>query len=98
MKQVVGTFEIPEDLAKRLSELLTKKAIREQVLAQVVSEPSKYDTLEEKLIPVINEIDKIKTKITTEYVPSQYNDERYQWSFNGYEIDGNKLEVYEETE
>lgn len=97
MKNVVGSFEIPEDVAKRLSYLLTKKAIREQVLVSLVDDKAKFESVEDTLIPIVNEVDKLKAKITSEYVPDKYNDERYQWSYNGYEIDGNKVEVYEEV-
>ena len=96
MKKVVGTFEIPEELSKRLSELLTKKAIREQVLVSVANDPDKYDAMEEKLIPIINEIDSIKNTITIKNVPAEFRDERFEWSYNGYDISKNVCEVYEE--
>ena len=97
MRKVVGSFEVPEDLAKRLSNLLTKKAIREQVLTSLVDDMAKFETVEATLIPLVNEIDSIKNKVTVEYVPEKFQSEKYQWSYNGFEIDGTRVEVYEET-
>lgn len=90
---LVGTFEIPENIAKELSELLTKQSIRERLLTSVIGEPEKYEELEKQLIPVVQKIDALKTKITEEYVPNEY-DERYVWNYNGFEVSGTSVQVY----
>ena len=69
---VIGTFQIPEDLAKELSELLIKQTIRERVLVQLVEDPIKYEQTENLLIPITAKIEAIKIKITNEYVPEMY--------------------------
>ena len=92
---VIDTFEIPEDLAKELSELLTKQTIRDRLLVQLINEPEKYDTAEQRLIPVTAKIEAIEIKITKEYVPDKYNSTKYMWNYDGYEISGNKVEVIE---
>lgn len=90
---VIDTFEIPEELAKELSELLTKQLIREKMLQQVIGDPVKYENMENMLIPITSNIEAIKVKITNEYVPSQYNSIEYIWNYNGYEVDGNKVQI-----
>ena len=51
LQKVIDSFEIPEDLAKELSELLTKQTIRERILLQLVTEPEKFEEVEKTLIP-----------------------------------------------
>lgn len=95
---VVSTFNIPEDLAKRLSELLTKKMIREGLLANNMSDPVKYEQAENLLVPVVSEIEAIKYKITNEYVPEKYRSEKYFWNYDGYEIDGTTVQIMQAAE
>jgi len=98
MAQVLrDTFEIPEEVAKELSELLTKQSIREHLLLNTLNDKEKYDEVERQLIPIIQKIDAIKNKITNEFVPSQYNSEKYMWNYDGYEISKNILQIYEEA-
>jgi hypothetical protein len=94
MQTVVGSFEIPEELAKELSTLITKQGIRERLLATLVGE-EKYDEVEESLIELIQRIDVIKNKITEEYVPEEFRSEDYVWNYDGYEIAGRKVVIYE---
>lgn len=86
--QVVATFEIPGEIAKRLSELLVIQSIREKMLDQNIENPTKYEQMEKLLIPVTTEIDVLKSRITASYVPEQYRSDAYMWNFDGYEIDG----------
>ena len=96
MAQVVrGTFEIPEEIAKELSDLLARQTIKEHLLANLVSDREKFDDVEAQLIPIIQKIDAIKSKITIEYVPDEYKNERYSWNFDGYEVSKNVLQIYE---
>lgn len=92
---VVDTFEIPEDLAKELSDLLTKQTIRERLLVQLINEPEKYNQAEDMLIPVTARIEAIKIKITKEFVPVKYNDRRFQWNYDGWEVDQNRVQILE---
>ena len=93
-KQVlVDRFEIPDELARELSELLTKQTIRERLLTQLIDDQDKYNKVEDMLIPVTARIEAIKLKITKEYVPSEYDSTRYIWNYDGYEIDGNRLQI-----
>lgn len=90
---IVSSFEIPDALAKELSDLLTKQTIREKMLLQVIDDPNKYTMMEEMLIPITSRIEAIKVKITRDYVPKEYNSELYMWNYDGYEIDGNKVQI-----
>lgn len=90
---IVGTFDIPDDLAKELSDLLVKQTIREKMLLQVIDDPNKYAMMEKMLIPITSRIEAIKVKITRDYVPEKFNSESYMWNYDGYEIDGNSVQV-----
>lgn len=90
---IVGSFEIPDELAKELSELLTKQTIRERLLLQLIDEPEKYEKAEEMLVPIVSKIEAIKIKITKEYVPAEYNSTQYVWNYDGYEVAGNKVQI-----
>lgn len=93
---VIATFDIPEELAKELSELLTKQSIRQNMLKEIlISNPSKYEEVESLLLPVTTRIETIKAKITTEYVPDEYCDEKYMWNYDGYDISGTSVSIFE---
>lgn len=96
IQTVIDYFEIPEELAKELSTLLTKQTIKERLLIQLTGEPEKFNEVEEMLIPLTAKIEAIKIKITKEYVPDKYNDRRYQWNYDGYEVDENRVQIIEE--
>lgn len=90
---IIDTFEIPEIIAKRLSELLTIQTIREKILDQNIDNPTKYEQIEKMLIPVVSEIEALKTKITKDYVPKEYRSDEYMWNYDGYEIDGCSVQI-----
>ncbi len=92
-QQIVDTFEIPEELAKELSDLLTKQTIRERLLVQLVDQPEKYDDAEKMLIPITRNIEAIKVKITKEYVPEKYNSAKYMWNYDGWDVDENRVQI-----
>ena len=92
-KKVVSQFEIPEALAKELSELLIKQSIRERLLATLISQPEQYEEAEKNLIPIISRIEAIKMKITSEYVPAKYQSSAYIWNYDGYEISGCTVDI-----
>lgn len=97
VQKVIDWFEIPDTLAKELSELLIKQTIRERLLMQLVGEPEKYEEAEKLLIPITAKIEAIKVKITKEYIPAKYNARKYMWNYDGYEIDGNRVQIIEEV-
>lgn len=90
--EVLQTFTIPEELAEHLSNLLVTQSIRERLLASLVGKPE-YEQVEQSLIALITEIDKLKNQITTEYVPPEYRSEEYQWNYDGYGISGNVISI-----
>ena len=92
-QKIIDYFEIPEDLARELSDLLTKQTIRERLLTQLVDQPDKYDAAEELLIPVTRRIEAIKVKITKEFIPPQYNSAKYMWNYDGWDVDQNKVQI-----
>ena len=92
-QQIIGTFEIPEELAKELSDLLTKQTIRERLLVQLVDQPDKYEETEKMLIPITRKIEAIKVKITKEYVPEKYNSTKYMWNYDGWDVDENRVQI-----
>lgn len=94
-QQVVDNFEIPEDLAKELSELLVKQTIRERILLQLVADPDKFEEVEKSLIPITAKIEAIKNRITKEFVPEDYNSTKYMWNYESWEVARNKVQVIE---
>lgn len=94
LQVLVGHVEIPDALAHRLSDLLVKQTIRERLLREVMDDVNKYEQAEALLIPITEEIEAIKVKITRECIPDEYNDPQYTWNYNGYEVDGNSIEIY----
>lgn len=94
MKQkVIDYFEIPEDLAKRLTDLLATQSIRERLLLNLVDQPAKYKEMEKELVKVVREIEAIKITITSTYVPERYNSSEYMWNYDGWDIDENKVQI-----
>ena len=97
VQKVIDYFEIPEDLARELSESLTKQTIRERLLLQLVSDPDKYLDAEKLLIPITAKVEAIKVKITKEFVPAKYIAPRHMWNYAGFAIDDNKVQIIEEV-
>ena len=93
MINVVGHFEIPEEMAKELSDLLIKQTVREKLLLQLLNEPEQYDLAEAKLLPITARVEAMKIKITKEYVQAEYASSRYVWNYLGWETAKNKVEV-----
>lgn len=91
--KIIDYFEIPDELAKELSENLIKQSIRQGILENVIGDPVKYEAAEKLLIPVVAKIDAIKVNITRNFVPAKYRSDKYQWNYDGYEIDGNKVQI-----
>jgi hypothetical protein len=94
-QQVIDNFEIPEDLAKELSELLVKQTIRERILLQLVADPDKFEEVEKSLIPITAKVEAIKNRITKEFVPEEYNSTKYMWNYESWEVARNKVQVIE---
>lgn len=94
-KGVIDYFEIPVELAKELSENLIKQSIRQGILRDLVNDPVKYEAAEKLLIPITSKIEAIKVNITRNYVPDKYRSEKYVWNYDGYEVDGNEVQILE---
>lgn len=90
---VVGSFAIPEELAKELSELLTKQTIRERLLIQLIDDPVKYEQAEAVIVPITSKIEAIKVRITNEFVPQNYRSSKYVWNYDGWEIAENNVQI-----
>lgn len=91
----VTTFEIPEEIAKHLSMLLVKEKVRKELLSNLIGNKNKFEEVEQLLIEVSAEVEKIKHDITTLYVPEKYRSEKFIWDYNGFEIDKNILTIYQ---
>ena len=92
MNEVIDTFMIPEEIAKKLSDLLVTQSIRERLLTNLIGKPE-YDQVERSLIDIISQIDTLKNIITSDYVPSAYRSEEYQWNYDGYGISGTVVQI-----
>lgn len=92
----VSTFNIPEELAKELSELLVKQTVRETLLTNIAlsGNDRAYDNAEKNLMEVVNRIETIKKAITRDYIPEQYMSADYIWNYDGYDIDGTLVRIY----
>lgn len=98
MAQVkVGQFDIPDEMAKELSELLSRKTILEDVLVGVAmkKDMDAFDNLAKELYPTIEGIEAIKHKITAELVPDEFKTDKYIWNYDGYAIAGPTIFIYE---
>ena len=93
MQTIIETVEIPESIAKRLSTLLIKQSIRNRLLNEAVGDKSKFEQLEDLLIPIEEEISSIKNEITEKFIPEEFRSERFIWNYNGFEIDGNNISI-----
>ena len=94
MGNPVEVFEIPEYLAKELSDLLVRESIRKKLLSEVLNDPVKYEQIEDLLAKATERIDEIKHLITIEYVPDEFHSEKFIWDYKGYSIDKNVVSIY----
>lgn len=92
-KKVIGSFEIPEDLAKELSELLIKQTIRQRMLGDLIGQPAKYDEAEQMLIPIVGRIEALKMKITKDYVPEEFRSNEFTWNYDGWDVSGCEVQI-----
>jgi hypothetical protein len=88
MNEIIDQFEIPEEMAKELSGLLTESSIKKSLLIELIEMPSKYDVMEKLVIALEDKITVIKNKITREYVPKKYRTSDYSWNYDGYATAG----------
>lgn len=89
---VIDEFEIPEDLARELSDLLARQSIRERLLQTLIGKPE-YDEVENSIVPLVSKIDAIKTMITLQYVPDKYRSEKFMWNYPGWEVSQNRVQI-----
>ena len=95
IQKVIDHFEIPNELAQELSDLITKQIIRERLLVNLIGDADKYDSAEKMLMETVSQVEAIKKKITRDYVPEHYRSAQYMWNYDGYEIDGNNVQILE---
>lgn len=93
--RIVDHVEIPDDIAKNLSDLLVKQVVRERILMASLSDPVKFEEAEKLLLPITEKIEMMKTRITQNLIPDRYNDPKYIWNYNGYAISENKIDIIE---
>lgn len=86
---VIDTFEIPDEMAKELDQLITRVGIMKDILAANVNNQAAYDKLEAKLMPLQSRYSTIKSAITYQYVPAKYNSNDFSWVYPGYDLAGN---------
>lgn len=91
----IDTFEIPTEIAQNLTNLMTNQAINDRILSSVADQPEKYKAVMADQIKIQREIDALKYKITSEFVPDQYRFEQYSWNYNGIDVAGNEVEIME---
>jgi hypothetical protein len=89
---IISDFEIPDELAKELSDLLTTQSVRQSIATNLIG-TDKYDLAEKNLVEITKKVDAIKNRITEEYVPEAFRDNAYIWNYNGYEISKNKIDI-----
>jgi hypothetical protein len=90
---VIDEFEIPEELAKELSSLLTESSIKKALLVELVEVPAKYDIIENAVIILEDKITALKNMITREYVPNHYRSSEYSWNYDGYATAGRIVQI-----
>ena len=96
VRRVIDYFEIPEDIAKELSDVMVKHSIRESILLKLVNDKEKYEAAEANLIPITARLEALKIQITRDYVPKKYNSRKFIWNYNGFDVDGNRVQIITE--
>lgn len=86
-------IEIPDEMAKELSDLLIRQNIRENMLERCIDDPARYQKVEEMLVPINARIAFIQAIITQNYIPDVFKSDEYMWNYNGWEIDQNKIHI-----
>ena len=97
VQTIIDYFDIPVELAKRLSEVMCVRNIRMQLLQTIIGTPQ-YETVEKSLIPLEQEFEAIKLRITKEFVPDKYKSSpEYIWNYSGWYVTENRAEIIQET-
>jgi hypothetical protein len=92
--EIVAQFEIPEEMAKELSGLLTESAVKKGLLIDLVEMPARYEIIEKLVIALEDKITAIKNKITSEYVPQEYRTVDFSWNYDGYVTAGKTVHIF----
>ena len=91
-KNLVTTFEVPTELAQELSELLIKEDILQTSIDHLFSQgDEKWTEVMEQLTKVKSRINTLKNKVTNDFVPDQYRDQKYVWNYEG---EGITFQIY----
>lgn len=95
MQRTVGTFEIPDDIAQELTELMAKRDVYESLMIKSANDPAAFDVIESKLIDTVRKYDAVRNRITDDLLPDEFRNAAYTWTYRGYEIDKNVVSVWE---
>lgn len=90
--KVIDTFEIPDELASELDNLLLEyQFISEQHMRS--TDASKLENYSKDAISLLRKINNLKFKITSEYVPLKYQSDKYSWNYEGYDVATNIVQI-----
>lgn len=90
---IIDEFEIPDELAKELTALLTESSIKKSLLIELIEFPTKYEIIEKAVIILEDKISALKNTITRNYVPEAYRTSEYSWNYDGYPTAGNIVQI-----
>lgn len=90
---IIDQFEIPDELAKELTALLTESSVKKSLLIELVEYPTKYEIIEKAVITLEDKISALKNTITREYVPEEYRTSEFSWNYDGYPTAGNIVQI-----
>ena len=93
----VTTFDIPEELGKQLTKAMTLRDIRSNMLTAAIGNPG-YLEMESLLVEAEQDLNRLKTIVTRDYVPAEYANERYQWNYPGFEASGTTVYIMDTQE
>lgn len=89
---VIDVFTIPDEMAKELSELLGRNAVKKEQLPILFAQnPAKYEEMEGMLVADQARAEALQMRITADYVPDKYRSEEYTWRYTTYDISGNEV-------
>ena len=90
---IIDQFEIPDELARELTALLTESSVKKSLLIELVEYPTKYEIIEKAVIVLEDKISALKNTITRQYVPEVYRTAEYSWNYDGYPTAGNIVQI-----
>lgn len=95
MQRTVGTFTISDELAQQLTDLMAKRDVYESLMIKAANDPAAFEMIEGRLLDTVRKYDAVRNRITDELLPNEYRNEKYTWSYRGWEVDKNVITVWE---